>query len=372
MSLARPSRKFPLGAESIETTGSRQRTINMFPRVSSALLCVIAMLPFASCKEQPGSGNQGSTASSGAATSGEDGADGEKGAATAPPSIPDARALGIKGWQDAKWTGTRTLTEIEEGALSKSSGALQSIADGRPGLSVIPGEDGRHHLTGQVEPGDTEAILSIFASAEVKAQNITSVPPDNEILSLGEMAAAVIELVGYEPSADALVGQGADPDIVARLERAARAWPEDARVWRVVGLPPGADDEPAAMFGPDNDPENDRDEARHRRLRDMGILGFAPVEGGGLGDLVTGQVELQYQGRDQLDRTIHVRFAYDRDTDRWALISVLSMPNMATVSRLMRAGEHDKVGAMAQELDFLSILPECHIVAGGGGPLLCK
>lgn len=338
----------------------------MHERCSVGLLCLGTFLMVGGCEE--------TTSSSSSATVPHGGGGEAEGTREdiVTPSIPDAKALGIEGWQEATWTGTRTLTQLEQGSLSRSPGALRRIAEDRPGLAVIDDDEGHSYLVGPVEPTDADAIMAVLSSAEVKAQNIASVPPGNEIMSLGEIAAAAIQLISQEPSAEALVGSDADPAIVARLERAANGWPAAARVHRVIGLPPDADDEPAVLFGPDNDPEDDRDEQSHRRLQEMGILEFAPVKGGGIGDLITGQFELQYQGSDQLDRTLHIKFAFDLGTDRWAMISMLSMPNMATISRLMRAGEADKVDSMAHTLDFVSLLPECHLVAGKGGPLLCK
>jgi len=337
-------------------------------RRSVGLLCLGILVIIGACEEKAGSGSSASST-----TPHRGGGEAEdRGEGLVEPSIPDAKALGIEGWQEATWTGTRTLTQLEQGSLSHSTGALRRIAEDRPELAVIDDDEGHSYLVGPVEPTDAAAIMAVLSSAEVKAQNIASVPPGKEIMSLGEMAAAAIQLIGEEPSAEALVGSDADPAIVARLERAASGWPAEARVHRVIGLPPDADDEPAVLFGPDNDAEDDRDEQSHRRLQDMGILEFAPIKGGGIGDLITGQVELQYQGNDQLDRTLHVKFAFDPATDRWAMISMLSMPNMATVSRLMRAGEAEKVNSMAHTLDFVSLLSECHLVVGKGGPLLCK
>ncbi|MFI4916863.1 MAG: hypothetical protein ACIAS6_10210 [Phycisphaerales bacterium JB060] len=292
--------------------------------------------------------------------------------------LPDARALGIEGWQDAGQRlgrGDQAAPE-EEFPLAQSEGRLRAIAETNPELSVIPGEDGTPHLVGLADPRDTAALMGIFGSVEVKARGMSSVPPDGAIRSLGEMAAAAIQLVGEEPSADALLGSSRGPDadraIAARLERAAAAWPKSARVWRVIGLPPDGQEELSIRFGPDNDPDDDRDEARHRQLQRMGILEFAPIEGGGPGDLISTSVTFDYQGNDQADRQLSVRFLYDRGTDRWVLRSIGSAPSMSTMSRLMEQGRGEEINGMAHSLDMLELLPECHLVVGKGGPLLCK
>jgi hypothetical protein len=239
-------------------------------------------------------------------------------------------------------------------------------------LSVIPDEHGRHHLVGLVEPGDVEAILGVFASADVYADKMSSVPPTREILSIGRMAAAAVQLVSVEPSAVALVGAGADPAVVGRLERAARAWPTDARVWRIIGLPPDVDESSSVSFEPDNDPDDNHDEVRHRRLQAMGILGFAPVAGGGLGDLITASVIFKFQNQEQMDRELSVKFLYDRGTDQWVLRSIASIPSQATGLRLLKAGELSEFGSITHSLDVLSVLPDCHVITGPDGPLLCK
>lgn len=298
--------------------------------------------------------------------------------------LPNARAMGIEGWQDtSQRLGRGDQASLDDQTpLSRDAASLEAMADTRPGLSVIPDEDGGYHLVGLVEPGDTEAVLGVFASAEVKSYAMSSVPPTAEIRSLGELAAAAIQLFAAEPSAAALVGPDADPTIAARLERAAAAWSEDARVWRVVGLPPGSQGGPSVQLSlkkatkndPDDDasPSDHSDAQRHRRLQAMGILDFAPIEGGGIGDLVTADIEIPFQGPDQRDRVFDTKFVYDRGTDRWVLLSVSSRLSHAERSHLLRARRIDEYRSMTHRLDLLELLPECHLVVGEGGPLLCK
>jgi len=328
---------------------------------SAALVLVL----FGGCEEQAGSAGQGV----GPVTGGDAAED--RGVETT-LSLPDADSLGIAGWQEASYPGRGERSGLRDGALSLGPAALKSLADTRPGLSVVSDKHGRHRLTGLVEPGDAGAIMGALASAEVRASKMSSVPPTSEIRSLGEMAAAAVQLVSVEPSAASLVGAGADPEVARRLERAARAWPTDARVWRIIGLPPDADEGSSVRFMPDNDPENDHDESRHRRLQAMGILEFTPVEGGGTGDLVAASVGFPYQNQELHDREFSVRFLYDRGTDRWVLYSIRSFPSRATMQRLARAGEMNRIEGMAHELDLLSVLPDCHLVVGRDGPLLCK
>ncbi|MFG0284755.1 MAG: hypothetical protein ACF8R7_10075 [Phycisphaerales bacterium JB039] len=335
---------------------------------TTGIVCAAALLTLVgACEERRGSSDQGKATPD--LANGANNSVGERGDAST--ILPSAEALGIQGWQDTVHVrGERT--ELRPETLYRGIGELNSLASSRPELSVIPSEHGGHHLTGPIEPGDLDAIMGVFASAEVSADKMSSAPPTSEIRSLGQMAAAAVQLVSLEPSASALVGSEAPPAVKSRLERAGSAWPEAARVWRVIGMPPDADERASVSFAPDNDPEDDQDEARHRRLQAMGILEFAPVEGGGPGDLITASVGFPYQNRDQLDCELALKFVFDRETEQWVLYSIGSNPGNATMRRLAAAGEWDRISSVAHQLDLLSVLPDCHIVVGARGPLLCR
>lgn len=335
--------------------------------IGAACLMVLLMLVSA-CNEKAGGDEEGAAP----AQTGEAAASARDKEREVQPvaSLPDARSLGIDGWQGTEHIGRGGA--LGDGSTLQGAGAQRALADTRPELSIIPGEHGRHYLTGLVEPADAEAVAGVFASADVRVNGMASLPPTSEIRSLGQMAAAAVQLVSVEPSAAALVGAGADPAVIARLERAAGAWPTEARVWRIIGLPPDADEGSRISFQPDNDPDDDHEEARHKRLQAMGILEFAPVEGGGPGDLISASVRLPYQNQDRLDREFSARFLYDRGTGQWVLYNIGSVMSRAAMMRLAKAGEWDQIESTAHSLDLLSVLPDCHLVVGPDGPLLCK
>ncbi|MFI4916864.1 MAG: hypothetical protein ACIAS6_10215 [Phycisphaerales bacterium JB060] len=305
--------------------------------------------------------------------------------------LPDAPSLGIRGWQKTDTDGAGRAKFAGDG-LEQRTGVMRSLASTRPELTAIPDEDGRLHLTGLVEPDDQEAIAGVFASAQLQQTDLSSVPPTSDMRAMGELAAAVMQLLAVEPSAEALANAGggagrggsdADLAAIAPLRRAAEAWTTDTRVWRVVGLPPGADDGPLIRFmltnapkerapGDEPEPEDNHDEQRHQRLRDMGILGFEPIEGGSLGDLVTAWIEIPYQNKDRVDRIMTFRFVYDSGTDRWVLFLIHTRVNTAELMRLHKAGKRDEYRRTSHELDLLRLLPNCHLVVGEGGPVLRK
>src|SRR5690606_36141231 len=238
---------------------------------TTGVLCAAAILLMliSACKEQSRNGGERAASTPGGNADGKAASDRERAAL-----LPDARSLGIDGWQGTDQIGRGGV--LGDGSLIQEAEALRVLADTRQGLSVVPGDHGRHYLTGLVEPADTEAVMGVFASADVRVSKISSLPPSSEIRSVGQMAAAAVQLVSIKPSAAALLGAGGDGAVTSRLERAAEAWPVEARVWRLIGLPPDADGS-LISFEPDNDPEDEHEEARHRRLQAMGILEFAPV-----------------------------------------------------------------------------------------------
>lgn len=274
------------------------------------------------------------------------------------------RAAGLRGWKPVTKAAKDGGEFLSPGGVSDA----RTLADRLPAVVYIEsgglgGKRVRGGLSGLILPEDSDAISTMFLSERVHVDGADAVPPAAQMRGIAGLAALAVQLVAVEsdPAAAAgLLGQG---EVLAghraSLETAAAAWPERARVWRVLAVPAGIDNSQRLEIDYAHDPE--RFESDVRLARASGLLSFTLVDDGAL----LAGTDMRYQNAQQQDRALDVDFLYDRDSDSWALLKIRSRPSSEDMIRLGKEGKFDEVHASIFELDFTTVLPDCLITTRG-------
>jgi hypothetical protein len=285
----------------------------------------------------------------------------ERNAAEGRPIVTLARAsdIGLDGWQPTVRDPDPT-SDHGELKLRGSESAAMALAERSDGLEFLRTDRGPG-LVGVIEPHDQDAIVTAMLLTPVKVRQLADAPPTPQLHSLADAAAAVAVLIAVESSAAALVGENASqyPDECRALEAAAGAWPESARLSRVVAVPPDSDlpkNSLSVNCGPD-----DRSQAFMDRLREAGSISFESWKGVWPRALAT----INYQNAAGGDRWLAITFALDKATGQWVLIKVDSQPALADAIRWRRNDNMEEYHRNVHTLDLTAVLRD-HVVTHQG------
>lgn len=283
-------------------------------------------------------------------------------AAEGKPTVSLSRAadLGLSGWQPAVRDEDPTKDHSDLVVPGGVAAAIE-LAHRRNDLDYIETSSGPG-LSGVIQPQDPEAVAISLLVRPVRVRGLSDAPPSRIIHMIAETVAAAVELVCIEPSATRLVGQRATdhPDVCQRLEASARQWPESARVWRIMAVPPDYDLLPSNSLAVNCRP-GDAPRVHIDRLRSAGLFTQEPESG----VWPTAYAQVSYQNSQGGDRWLSLQLVYDAANDRWVLLSIESHPSMIDAIRMARADRVNEYDRHTHTLDLTMVLSN-HVVTTDG------